>query len=143
MKYLVDSSVWLEVALEQANAPDAARFLQQTPIRQLAVSLFALHSIGVLLVRKRRPEIYSQFLQETVIAGKLTIVSLNATELRNVIEAAGRHSLDFDDAYQFIAAEQHNLTIVRFGAHFDRTPRGRKTPGELSPPEHKDAADAP
>jgi hypothetical protein len=41
------------------------------------------------------------------------------------------HNLDFDDAYQYSAAEKYNLTIVSFDSDFDRTPRGRKTPAEI------------
>jgi predicted nucleic acid-binding protein len=36
--------------------------------------------------------------------------------------------LDFDDAYQYVAADKHNLVIVSFDGDFDRTERGRKTP---------------
>jgi len=51
-----------------------------------------------------------------------------------------RMKLDFDDAYQYVAAEKHNLTLVSFDADFDRTDRGRKTPAELleEPPTVRD-----
>jgi predicted nucleic acid-binding protein len=39
--------------------------------------------------------------------------------------------LDFDDAYQYVAAEKRDLTLVSFDSDFDRTRRGRKTPGEV------------
>lgn len=39
--------------------------------------------------------------------------------------------LDFDDAYQYVAAEEYGLTLVSFDADFDRTERGRKTPAEV------------
>jgi len=40
-------------------------------------------------------------------------------------------NLDFDDAYQYVAAEKHNLAIVSFDSNFDRTERGRKNPAEV------------
>lgn len=40
-------------------------------------------------------------------------------------------NLDFDDAYQYVAAEKYTLTLVSFDADFDRTERGKKTPGEI------------
>ncbi len=49
----------------------------------------------------------------------------------SVIEAAQRFNLDFDDAYQYAAAEKYGLTIVSFDADFDRTEQGRKTAGEI------------
>ncbi len=39
--------------------------------------------------------------------------------------------LDFEDACQYVAAENHGLTIVSYDAHFDATPRGRRTPAQV------------
>ena len=49
----------------------------------------------------------------------------------SVVNATRRFSLDFDDAYQYAAAEKYNLTIVSFYSDFDRTDMGRKTPIEI------------
>jgi predicted nucleic acid-binding protein len=40
-------------------------------------------------------------------------------------------NIDFDNAYQYRAAEKYDLTIVSFDSDFDRTTRGRKTPVEI------------
>lgn len=48
--------------------------------------------------------------------------------LAQVIE---QFSLDYDDAYQYTAAEKYNLTIVSFDSHFDETELGRKMPWEV------------
>jgi len=45
--------------------------------------------------------------------------------------ATKKFNLDFDDAYQYAVAEKYDLTIVSFDVDFDRTERGRKTPGEV------------
>ena len=42
--------------------------------------------------------------------------------------ACAAYRLDFDDAYQYVAAEFHGLTLVSLDVDFDRTPRGRLTP---------------
>lgn len=42
-----------------------------------------------------------------------------------------RFNLDFDDAYQYVAAEKYNLTIVSLDSDFDRTERGRRDPAEV------------
>jgi predicted nucleic acid-binding protein len=39
--------------------------------------------------------------------------------------------LDFDDAYQYVAAEKYGLTLVSFDADFDQTKLGRKTPDDV------------
>ena len=39
--------------------------------------------------------------------------------------------LDFDDAYQYVAAEKFDLALVSFDADFDRTDRKRMVPAEI------------
>ncbi len=48
-----------------------------------------------------------------------------------IVQATHQFGLDFDDAYQYVVAEKYGLTLVSFDADFDRTPRGRRTPGEM------------
>ena len=38
------------------------------------------------------------------------------------------YHLDFDDAYQYTAADEHGLVLVSFDTDFDRTPLQRMTP---------------
>ena len=38
--------------------------------------------------------------------------------------------LDFDDAYQYLAATTHGYTRVSFDSDFDKTAIGRKTPSQ-------------
>ena len=58
-------------------------------------------------------------------------IALSADELENVISAALRFNLDFDDAYQYAVAQRYRLRIISFDADFDRTERGRRTPQEV------------
>lgn len=51
-------------------------------------------------------------------------------ELSKVTDACKTHNLDFDDAYQYVATEIHNLSLVSLDSDFDRTPRGRLTPAD-------------
>lgn len=45
--------------------------------------------------------------------------------------AVGRdHRLDFDDAYQYVAAELNDVLLVSFDGDFDNTELGRITPTE-------------
>jgi len=39
--------------------------------------------------------------------------------------------LDFDDAYQYVAADLTEAVIVSFDGDFDRTERRRQTPGDI------------
>ena len=48
-----------------------------------------------------------------------------------VLEAIDKFDLDFDDGYQYVIAQQSELTVVTFDRDFDKTDRGRKTPAEI------------
>ena len=63
-----------------------------------------------------------------MIIDGIHVLSVKPQDLRNIRAAAKRFQLDFEDAYQYVASEKHNLTLVSFDADFDRTERGRKTP---------------
>jgi predicted nucleic acid-binding protein len=56
---------------------------------------------------------------------------LEPDDLRRLLGVRRRYNLDFDDAYQYVAAEKHDLTLVSFDADFDRTELGRKTPAQI------------
>jgi len=44
---------------------------------------------------------------------------------------AQQYNLDFDDAYQYIQAEKHQLQLISFDKDFDNTKIGRKEPSEI------------
>ena len=48
-----------------------------------------------------------------------------------VIDVPCRYQLDFDLAYQCVAAEQADAVIVSFDGDFDRTDHGRQTPADV------------
>jgi hypothetical protein len=48
-----------------------------------------------------------------------------------IVAVMDHFGLDFDDAYQYVAAERTNVGIISFDAHFDQTDRGRQTPAHI------------
>jgi hypothetical protein len=62
------------------------------------------------------------------LKGKM--VRLGSDDFGRIAKVAQQFRLDFDDAYQYVAAEKHNLVIVSFDSDFDRTERGRLTPDQ-------------
>jgi predicted nucleic acid-binding protein len=58
-------------------------------------------------------------------------IRLDTDDLKKVLSDIKRFKLDFDDAYQYVAEEKYNLTIISFDNDFDRTERGRKIPEEI------------
>ncbi len=51
--------------------------------------------------------------------------------MERLVAVIDHFELDFDDAYQYVAAEMYDLELVSFDGDFDRTERGRITPGEI------------
>ena len=125
----MDTNVFLELLLEQARSAEARQLLEKIEANEFFVSDYALHSIGMLLFRRKQSEVFRRFLAD--VNTSLTMVSLTAKELDRVIDASTGFNLDFDDAYQYTVAGKYDLTIVSFDADFDRTDRGRKQPAAL------------
>lgn len=130
MKYLVDTNVWLEMLLEQEKATEARAFLKQMDSTLLALTEFSLYSLGVILTRLKEDRLFAKFLSDTT-DNQVNIIRLDLHQLGDLLKLRGRYRLDFDDAYQYAVAEKHDLVIVSFDKGFDKTPRGRKSPGEI------------
>ena len=131
MTYLLDSNVWLELLFEQERAEDVRRFLETIPIAQVAISEFSVYSIGIALARSGLENAFVQFVSDTLEGTTLARIRLDTTDLKEIMSVRRRYRLDFDDAYQYVAAEKHALTLVSFDANFDRTDRGRRTPADI------------
>ena len=66
-----------------------------------------------------------------ILTANVTRTSLGVDDMEAIVDVAQKFSLDFDDAYQYVATQKHGLTIVSFDADFDRTEQGRKTPADI------------
>ena len=129
--YLIDTNIWLERFLDQARAEEVSYFLGRVPSERLFITDFAFHSIGVVLSKLNRKDALLKFVQDAFIDGAVSVIHLGPEDIQLVVRIMEQLNLDFDDAYQYSAAEKYNLTTVSFDSDFDRTPRGRKTPAEI------------
>jgi uncharacterized protein len=129
--YLVDTNLILEILLRQEKSDDIKRFFQETPHDQLFLTEFSLYSIGIVLFRRNLHNTFQRIIEDLIIHGGLRLIRLTLSDIVNIPRTAKRFHLDFDDAYQYVAADKHSLTLVSFDADFDRTDRGRKTPQEI------------
>lgn len=127
MKLLFDTNVFLEVVFNQPNVAEPQRALAATGHERF-ITVFSLHSIGLLMLRHRLGARWPLFLNDMIRSGLVKVLTLTDDELATVADIAQQFSLDFDDAYQYVAAETYNLTLVSFDKDFDRTPRGRQKP---------------
>jgi predicted nucleic acid-binding protein len=132
--YLVDTNIWLERLLGQAKSNEVGLFLGQIPSNELFISDFAFHSICVILTRLKQKSGLLDFVQDVFVNGSVGLVSVNPNETQSVIDAMDSYKLDFDDGYQYVAAEQNGLIIVSFDSDLDKTPKGRQTPAQIYKP---------
>ncbi|MBE0540165.1 MAG: PIN domain-containing protein [Verrucomicrobia bacterium] len=117
MNYLLDTNIFLEILLGQAGRKKCEAFLQGEK-GAAWISDFTLHSIGVLLFRQKRPELFDRFAADTL--PQFTVLSLSEAGYSKLTEANTRYALDFDDAYQFAVAREHNLAIATQDKDFQR-----------------------
>lgn len=131
--YLLDTNIWLERLLDQERSAEVGQFLAQTPTSQLMMSGFTPHSIGVILDRLGKHGVFLQFVDDVFIQGGVTLASVQPEAMHHLAEAMDQFDIDFDDAYQYVAAEQADAMIVSFDSDLDRTDRKRQTPKETLP----------
>lgn len=129
--YLIDTNIWLERMLDQDESAIVGEFLTRLPTDRFLVTDFTPHSIGVILHRLKRPSVLLQFIDDVFIQGGARLVSVRPAEMHQVIAAIERFNLDFDDAYQYVAAQLFDAIIVSFDRDFDRSDAGRQTPQEI------------
>ncbi len=128
---LVDTNVWLEGLLEQEQADQVRRFLGSVPPELIFITDFSIHSIGIITITRGMAGLFEKFIADVVKGPSIHKVRLENGDLDLILKVCRSQHLDFDDAYQYVAAEKFGLTLVSFDADFDRTPRGRKTPKEI------------
>jgi uncharacterized protein len=126
--YLVDTNIWLERLLEQERFGEVRQFLDSTETSKIFLTDFSFHSIGLILTRLNKSTLLLNFVQDTLLEGAVSLVHLAPEDMQGIVAVMQQFRLDFDDAYQYVAAGKHNLALVSFDADFDRTERGRKTP---------------
>jgi len=129
--YLVDTNIWLERLLDQDRSAEVGRFLAQTSTDQLLMTDFTLHSIGVILDRLGQRAVLLRFVDDVFVQGEVVLVSVRPAAMHRLVSVIEQFNLDFDDAYQYVAAEQAEAAIVSFDGDFDRTDRRRQTPADI------------
>lgn len=129
--YLIDTNVWLHRLLDHDHSQEVADFLNIVGVSELLLTDFTLHSLGVILCRLDRQEAFIDFVQDVLIDGGIEVASVEAERMERLVTCMADEGLDFDDAYQYIAAEKHSADLVSYDKDFSSTVRGRKTPGKI------------
>jgi uncharacterized protein len=131
VKYLVDTNVWLERLLDQEKSDIAQKFFDSISPVNIFVSDFAIHSIGIILSKLNKLDFLSRFIDDLFINGQIEQLSLDTSDLMNVVANIKRFKLDFDDSYQYTVAQKYDLTIVTFDKDFNIKGIKRNSPDEI------------
>ncbi len=115
--YLFDTNIFLEILLFQKNSEKCKKVLSDTK-DGIFISDFSLHSIGVILFRYNRENVFDNFVSD--ILPKIDIISLSTRSYENLSEIKKKYNLDFDDAYQYKIAIDNSLTIITMDKDFKR-----------------------
>ena len=113
--YLLDTNIFLEILLDQGKSDACKSFLNKY-IDKIFISDFSLHSIGVILFRYNKREIFTDFVQDVIT--KIKVLNLPSTEYRYISKGLTAYNLDFDDSYQYRVAKYYELNIVTMDADF-------------------------
>ncbi|EHR78345.1 DNA-binding protein [Thermococcus litoralis DSM 5473] len=115
--FLVDTNVFLEILLGQKKKEEAKKFLSEN-IDRLYMTDFSLHSIGVILFKLRKPEVFEEFIED--VLPNVEILSLPVESYPELIRIHKTFNLNFDDAYQCAVANVFDLTVVTMDTDFTK-----------------------
>lgn len=115
--FLIDTNVFLEILLKQGKRERCKKFLDEN-IGNLHVTDFSLHSVGVILYKYNRSDVFQKFVKDTL--PKIQIMSLPVALYENMESISKRMKLDFDDAYQYSVAKHYGLKVVTMDRDFER-----------------------
>jgi predicted nucleic acid-binding protein len=115
--YLVDTNIFLEVLLGHDKKEECKGFLMKN-LGNLNITDFSLHSIGVILFRYRKEEVFQRFVED--ILPNTRLLSLPLSQYREVANVGKSFNLDFDDAYQYCVAKYYGLKVVTMDKDFEK-----------------------
>ena len=115
--FLADTNIFLEILLGQKKKEECKRFLINN-IGDLSITDFSLHSIGVILFRYNKEDIFQKFIEDVMPDTRL--LSLPIELYSDVVNVRKSLNLDFDDAYQYSAAKYYDLQVVTMDKDFEK-----------------------
>ena len=115
--FLVDTNVFLEILLMQDKKESCKKFLDNN-IGNLNFTDFSLYSIGVILFRYGKEDIFQKFVEDVMPNVKL--LSLPMKLYREIVDVRKSLNFDFDDAYQYSTAKYYGLRVATMDKDFER-----------------------
>ena len=115
--FLADTNIFLEILFGQDKKEACKTFLISN-IGDLSITDFSLHSIGVILFRYNKEDIFRKFVEDVMPDARLLTLPM---ELYNdVVNVRKSLNLDFDDAYQYSVAKYYGLKVATMDKDFEK-----------------------
>ena len=114
---LFDTNIFLEILLAQEKST-LCKNLLTSRIGSISITDFSLHSIGVILFRYDKENIFNSFISD--ILPRIEIATLQSKSYATLAMFKRDYNLDFDDAYQSAVAEECKMKIVTMDKDFKR-----------------------
>jgi predicted nucleic acid-binding protein len=128
---LIDSNIWLEYLRGQERAAEVEDMLQRVSLAEMAMTEFTIGSIGLILTSNDLAPVFVRFVGDLLHENGVDRIFLTQWQMKGVVDAMDAFHLDFDDAYQYVAATSRSLQLVSFDTDFDRTDLGRLEPQDV------------
>jgi predicted nucleic acid-binding protein len=131
--YLIDTNIFVEFLLEQERADESLRLMECIERGELDayVTSFALHSIAVILDRRKDIDLLEKFFDRVIQAKGLQVYHTEPSEEKRIAELIKTVKLDFDDTLHYHVAHTLAATLVSFDRGFDATDLKRIEPDAL------------
>jgi uncharacterized protein len=85
MRLLIDTNVFLEIILDQEKAEQSKTLLENTKDHEFFISDYSLHSIGLLLFRRKQHDIFKKFLIDMISNAGMKVIGLSADNMQAVV----------------------------------------------------------
>ena len=115
MAFLFDTNIFLEILLDQAKKEVCKKLLNEN-IGNIYLSDFSLHSIGVILLKKKKLKIFDEFLRD--ILPHSIILMLPKDKYSEITDFSSKYKMDFDDTYQSLIAIEFEIGIKTMDTDF-------------------------
>ena len=113
--FLVDTNVFLEILLNQDKKEKCKEFLDSNA-GNLNITDFSLHSIGVILFKYGKGDIFQKFVED--VLSNIKLLTLPTELYKDIVNISKGMKLDFDDAYQYNTAKYYGLKVATIDKDF-------------------------
>lgn len=95
---------------------EACKKLLKEKLGSVCISDFSLHSIGIILFRNDKENIFAKFASD--VLPRVDMLALSKEAYIDLPEIRSNSGLDFDDAYQYKLAKENGLEILTMDTDF-------------------------